>query len=126
MDFLSLDTRKKIGYNSKVKPGKRSDPCWDQYAAKSFFTTPLCATPCSKHHAALLRTVPTRSREYRKRHEKPANELATPWTKSLPSEEIQEKNSSKLKERSGNVYENKGEHWRTRERSGNVYENKGT
>jgi hypothetical protein len=32
----------------------------------------------------------------------------------------------KLKERSLNVYENKGALWKTRERSWNVYENKAT
>jgi hypothetical protein len=37
----------------------------------------------------------------------------------------QPKNSSKLKEQSRNVYENKGSRWRTCERSGNVHENKG-
>jgi hypothetical protein len=35
-------------------------------------------------------------------------------------------NSLKLKERTGNVYENKGPLWKTRGRSGNVIENKGT
>ena len=34
------------------------------------------------------------------------------------------KNSSKLNERSGNVYENKGPLWKTRGRSRNVYEKK--
>jgi hypothetical protein len=36
------------------------------------------------------------------------------------------KNSSKLNERSGNVYENKGPLWKTARRSWNVVENKGT
>jgi hypothetical protein len=35
-------------------------------------------------------------------------------------------NSSKLKERSRNVYENKGPLWKTRERGRNVFENKGS
>jgi hypothetical protein len=33
--------------------------------------------------------------------------------------------NSKMNERTGNVYENKGSLWKTRERSANVYENKG-
>jgi hypothetical protein len=36
------------------------------------------------------------------------------------------RNSSNLRERSGNVHENKGPAWKIPERSGNVYENKGT
>ncbi len=36
------------------------------------------------------------------------------------------KNSSKMNERSGNVYENKGSAFKTRQRSGNVIENKGS
>jgi hypothetical protein len=36
------------------------------------------------------------------------------------------KNSSKVKERRGNVYENKGPLWKTGWQSGNVVENKGT
>jgi hypothetical protein len=36
------------------------------------------------------------------------------------------KNSSKLKERRGNVYENKGALWKTRAQSWDVYENTGT
>jgi hypothetical protein len=36
------------------------------------------------------------------------------------------KNSSKLNELLGNVYENKGPLWKTWSRSGNVTENKGT
>jgi hypothetical protein len=55
-----------------------------------------------------------------------ADELAAPWTRSLSLEREQEENSSKLKERSLNVYENKGPLWKTPERSFNVYENKGT
>jgi hypothetical protein len=44
--------------------------------------------------------------------------------KSVAAEEAN-KNSSKLNERRGNVYENKRPLWKTRRRSGNVYENKG-
>jgi hypothetical protein len=56
----------------------------------------------------------------------PPDGLAAPWTRSLSLEREQEESSSKLNERTGNVYENKGALWRSLERSGNVYENKGT
>jgi hypothetical protein len=36
------------------------------------------------------------------------------------------KNSSKLNERSGNLYENKAPLWKTRGQSANVFENKGS
>jgi len=38
----------------------------------------------------------------------------------------QEKNSSKLNDRSGNLYENKGSLWKTQGQSANVLENKGS
>ena len=37
-----------------------------------------------------------------------------------------ERNFLELKERTGNVIENKGALWKTRRRSGNIIENKGT
>jgi hypothetical protein len=83
-------------------------------------------TPCWEYHAAMLRPGTTHRRDYSKRDEKPANCPAAPETKSLLLPEKQKENSSKLNERRGNVYENKGLVWKTRERSGNVYENKGS
>jgi hypothetical protein len=55
-----------------------------------------------------------------------AHQLARHATdkKSLAPEEAKE-NSSKLNERRGNVYENKGPLWEAQGRSGYVYENKG-
>jgi hypothetical protein len=47
-------------------------------------------------------------------------------TNSQLSEEKEKKHSSKLKERRGNVYENKGSAFKRRERSWNVIENKGS
>jgi hypothetical protein len=38
----------------------------------------------------------------------------------------EKKNSSKMNEQRGNVYENKGPLWKTRCQSGNVSENKGS
>jgi hypothetical protein len=53
----------------------------------------------------------------------------TPWfvrdKKSGPGEEAK-KNSLKMNERSGNVFENKGSIFHRRERSGNVVEKKDT
>jgi hypothetical protein len=46
--------------------------------------------------------------------------------KKSAAREGAKKNSSKLTERSGNVYENKGPLWKTWGRSGNVYEKTGT
>ena len=46
--------------------------------------------------------------------------------KAHRSRESETRDSLKLRERSGNVYENKGSVWKTCERSGNVIENKGT
>jgi hypothetical protein len=48
------------------------------------------------------------------------------WDKQSVSARELKENSSKLSERTGNVYENKGPLWKTSERSGNVIENKGT
>jgi hypothetical protein len=62
-------------------------------------------------------------REWAKSHKKPARRLAAPQANSLASQAEAKKNSSKLNERTGNVYENKGALWKTRKRSGNVYEN---
>jgi hypothetical protein len=68
------------------------------------------------------------SRECAKRDEdeKAANWHAAQRTKSLPSGGEAKRNSSKMNERCGNVYENKGSLWKTWERGWNVYENKGT
>jgi len=44
-DFLSLDKRNRIGYNSIVKLGKRSGPRREHYAAMLFFPTPYSAFP---------------------------------------------------------------------------------
>jgi hypothetical protein len=56
--------------------------------------------------------------------EKPAKRVAVSRLQSLSLEQMQEKTYSKLNERTGNVYENKGSLWKTLERTGNVYENK--
>jgi hypothetical protein len=58
------------------------------------------------------------------REEKPADGLAAPLTRSLSPGQEQQKDFSKSKEQTGNVYENTGPLWKTRGRSWNVYENK--
>ena len=55
----------------------------------------------------------------------PMTSSASAQNKPFFTQEAKE-NSLKLKERTGNVYENKGPLQKTRERSGNVIENKGT
>jgi hypothetical protein len=53
-------------------------------------------------------------------------QLLTRWTKSALSGVGTKANSSKLNERTGNVYENKGPAWKTRGQSVYVFENAGT
>jgi hypothetical protein len=48
-DFLSLDKRNRIGYNSIVKLGKRSGPRREHYAAMLFFPTPYSPFPIVCH-----------------------------------------------------------------------------
>jgi hypothetical protein len=56
-----------------------------------------------------------------------ARKLFGHWRTTSPFLEAEEKkNSLKMKERRGNVYENKGSDFETRERSRNVTENKGS
>jgi hypothetical protein len=105
-DFMSLDKPNKIGYYCVLKQDRRSRPPRN--------TILQCCCASSTH-----------CRECAKREEKPANCLATPWTRSLVLARGSKKNSLKLTAPSGNVYENKGPLWKTPERSGNVFENKG-
>jgi hypothetical protein len=53
-------------------------------------------------------SAPSHFWECAKRDENPTNQVAAPQTGSLSWQGVQEKNSSKLNERRGNVYENKG------------------
>jgi hypothetical protein len=66
------------------------------------------------------------SRKYPKRANKAGEVSGFRWTRSPFAEEEKRKNSLKLKELRGNVYENKGPAFRSPGRSGNVIENKGS
>ncbi len=74
----------------------------------------------------MTRRALARCGEWWEHDEKPANWLATRWTKSFSSRRKARENYSKLTERCANVYENKGRESIAREGSWNVYENKGT
>jgi hypothetical protein len=70
-------------------------------------------TACREHGAAMLLPAPTRCCECARGDERPANGLAALQTTSLSREGKQEENSSKMKQRRGNVYENKEPLWKT-------------
>ena len=79
-----------------------------------------------EHLTAMLSRTPIGSRKCGKRGQKPGKLRASRRTASRFSEAKEKKNSLKMNERSGNVYENKGSAFETRERRGNVTENKGS
>jgi hypothetical protein len=73
----------------------------------------------------MLQPAPTQFPECAKRAKRLADLPTlrrTEWLSLLGKEE---RNPLKLKERSGNVYENKGPLWESPERSWNLFENKG-
>jgi hypothetical protein len=115
-DFMSLDKQNKIGYNSKVRPGKRSEPCWEQYAAKSFFPIPYSLFP-----VPYSPVPPGMRRAGRKVHKFVFRE--TDKKSRIPRGAVN--NSSKSNDQHANVYENKGQVWKTPGLSENVFENKG-
>ena len=84
------------------------------------------ARHAQEHYARMLLPAPTHFRECAKRDEKPVNWLAAERTVSLSLRGKQQRDSLKLTERSGNVYENKGSLCKTWKRGGNVIENKGS
>ena len=79
-----------------------------------------------EHLAAMLPRPPIRSRKCPKRGEKPGKTLAFKGTTSPCSDEKEKKNSLKVREQCGNVYENKGSVFHGTVKSGNVIENKGS
>ena len=70
--------------------------------------------------------APIRSPAFAKQDEKPAKGLAVQRTQSMLSRGTQKEEFLKFKERSGNVYENKGPLRKTPSESRNVVENTGT
>jgi hypothetical protein len=126
-DFLSLDKRNKIAYNSDVKLGKRSGPCREKYVAKLFFPIPIslfpipCGVSCPAGNAMRQCHCPPQ----------PTPEKVPSGTKSPQRERVHGESSrslgrgcysstldfrlldfEKLNERSLNVYENKGALWK--------------
>jgi len=81
---------------------------------------------CREHLIAMLPRPPIRSRKYPKRGKKPGKPLGLRRTASPFLEEREKKNSLKMSDRCGDVYENKGSAFHERCQSGNVAENKGS
>jgi hypothetical protein len=74
--------------------------------------------------ALMLPRSAVHSRKCLKRGKKPGEVPGFRWTRSPFSQEEERENSPKIKEQSGNVYENKGPAFRSPFRSWNVIENK--
>jgi len=81
---------------------------------------------CQEHLIALLPRPPIRSRKYPKRSMKPGKPLGFRRTASPYPDEKGKKNSLKMRDRCGDVYENKGPEFCEQGQSGNVAENKGS
>ena len=79
-----------------------------------------------EHLIAMLPRPPSRSRKCPKRGMKPAKPLGFRRTASPCPDEKQKKNSLKISDQCGDVYENKGSAFHERRQSGNVAENKGS
>ena len=76
------------------------------------------------HLAVMLPRSAAHFRKRPKRGKKPGEVPGFRWTRSPFSQEEERENSPKIKEQSGNVYENKGPAFRSPFRSWNVIENK--
>ena len=72
------------------------------------------------HLAVMLPRSAMHSRKYPKRGNKPGEVPGFRWTRSQFSEEEERKNSLKMKDRRGNVYENKGPAFQSMGASWNV------
>jgi hypothetical protein len=79
-----------------------------------------------EHFIAMLPRPPIRSRKGPKPGKKSGKPLGFRRTASPCLDEKEKKNSLKMRDQYGDVYENKGSAFHERGRSGNVAENKGT
>ena len=77
------------------------------------------------HLIPMLRRPPIRSRKYPRRGKKLGKPLGFRRTASPCTDEKEKKSSLKMRDRCGDVYENKGSASHKRRQSGNVAENKG-
>jgi hypothetical protein len=81
---------------------------------------------CREHLIAMLPRPPIRSRKYPERGKKLAKPLGLRRTASPCPDEKEKKNSLKMSDQCGDVYENKGSAFHEGRQSGNVAENKGS
>ena len=92
--------------------------------ARHAYLSGYAVMPSWDHLAVMPPRPAVHSRNYPSRDKKPGEGPGFRWTRSPFSEEEERKSSLKMKDRRGNVYENKGPTFRSPLRSGNVVENK--
>ena len=133
-----VDGRNKIGYDCMLTPGWKSRPACARKAAmplpasvgfRAMDIKSVVADKIREAFSEIERNEPGMSmitKDHRRQcHCRPQSASAS-RTESLPLRTKRKRRSLKLKERTGNVYENKGPLWKATELSWNVYENKCT